>query len=134
MFNLADKATFATWFRIRGDNTTPTNQGDHTFISKMGENSFYFYYRFSNQYLSLYAFGLTASIGNAVSVQDGKWHHAAVTYDGAKLIMYLDGAQVGARRGDGQLQPDVRPGDYRSNRRSKQRRIERRSRRPLHLR
>ena len=32
---------------------------------------------------------------SAILVNDGKWHHVAVTYDGSNETLYLDGASVG---------------------------------------
>jgi len=38
---------------------------------------------------------VTTLIANSGSLVTGEWYHAAVTYDGASLLMYLDGVAVG---------------------------------------
>lgn len=40
--------------------------------------------------------GSAKVVVSAATVTDGKWHHAAATLSSAGMVMYLDGAQVGA--------------------------------------
>ena len=36
-------------------------------------------------------------ISTSTPVNDGNFHHLAVTYDGANEVVYLDGVQIGAK-------------------------------------
>jgi hypothetical protein len=46
---------------------------------------------------------LHAGSGNIVQ---GQWHFAAATYDGAHMVLYLDGEEVGRRSKSGEIARD----------------------------
>jgi VCBS repeat-containing protein len=47
--------------------------------------------------------GTTTLIANSGDLQSGVWHHAAATYDGAEMRLYLDGVLVGQAAKTGQV-------------------------------
>lgn len=48
----------------------------------------------------------TTLIASTGSLSTGTWHHAALTYDGSQLRLYLDGVEVGARALSGPVDTD----------------------------
>ena len=50
-----------------------------------------------NLYVQLFWDGMFDQISTSTPVNDGNFHHLAVTYDGANEVVYLDGAQIGAK-------------------------------------
>lgn len=45
--------------------------------------------------------GTTGSITSPATYNDGNWHHVVATYNGATLILYIDGVQVATGGGSG---------------------------------
>jgi hypothetical protein len=50
-----------------------------------------------------WAGGVDSSVGSANPLGDGGWHHFALTYDGATLAWYIDGALVASGPASGRL-------------------------------
>lgn len=40
------------------------------------------------------------SVGSTATYNDGSWHHAAATYDGVNMELFMDGASVGTNTGN----------------------------------
>ena len=103
-YNVGENLTMAVWFNVPGFTKTW-----ETILSK-GDNS----YRFGTNNSGGPHFGMNGPSGGwfngAVTIDDGEWHHAACTYDGALAAIYIDGAldtdaaKTGAFGGD-----DVHP-------------------------
>jgi glucuronoarabinoxylan endo-1,4-beta-xylanase len=51
-----------------------------------------------NLYVQLFWDGAYQPVTNSIPVNDGNYHHVAVTYDGINEVVYLDGATLGAKR------------------------------------
>jgi hypothetical protein len=100
-YNVGENITMAVWFNVPGFTKTW-----ETILSK-GDNSF----RFGTNNSGGPHFGMNGPSGGwfngAITIDDGEWHHAACTYDGAMASIYIDGAldteaaKTGAFGGDG---------------------------------
>jgi hypothetical protein len=89
--------TVSTWFR--GDSTP----GRHRYLVAKGadrcEASAYALYSSASEGLGFYVYDGTTwrrSPEADASVWDGQWHHAAGTYDGSVLRLFVDGVEVGS--------------------------------------
>ncbi|MCP4455854.1 MAG: hypothetical protein GY809_30720, partial [Planctomycetes bacterium] len=84
-YNVGENITMAVWINIPGFTKTW-----ETILSK-GDNS----YRFGTNNSGGPHFGMNGPSGGwfngAVTIDDGEWHHAACTYDGAYAAIYIDG-------------------------------------------
>ena len=86
--------TLAAWFR-----RVAASAGQYQAILSRwgGSNSYALLYDDTSNLLRVSLQGLTtATVTRSVSIEDGNWHHAAATYDGANIRLYLDGVQLGA--------------------------------------
>ena len=92
-----ERLTVSAWFR---GVSTP---GRHRYLVANGANGCetgsYALYSSASEGLGFYVYDGTAWMRSPeadASVWDGRWHHAAGTYDGQMLRLYVDGVQVGA--------------------------------------
>ncbi|MCI0394918.1 MAG: hypothetical protein L0332_24790 [Chloroflexi bacterium] len=83
-----DSLTAAAWFKLTGDYGS-----GRTILQQNNGNGA------GRTWLNVNAVGqLSTSLGNVlnfVTVTTNEWHHAAVTYDGATVTLYLDGQSLG---------------------------------------
>jgi hypothetical protein len=91
-----ERMTVSTWFR------GATSPGPLNYLVAKGsdfcEASSFALYTSSNGGLGFYVYDGTRWVGSPVaepSVWDGRWHHAAGTYDGTTVRLFIDGRQVG---------------------------------------
>lgn len=108
-----DQLTIAARFKVEGW----PGEGDPRFISKAtGMSNVQHFYMLGvltteTQHrlrARLRSGGITTTlVATAGDVFVGTWHHAAVTYDGANVQLYLDGVEVGAVAMTGDLDVDA---------------------------
>ncbi|KOH46933.1 hypothetical protein NC99_03330 [Sunxiuqinia dokdonensis] len=89
--NVQDELTLSAWIQPQSIST-----GYQGIIMHGGPNTdtYALYIHPGNQSISFKTSGTTSawtSIPNIASLWDGNWHHLAVSYDGSKKIIYLDG-------------------------------------------
>jgi hypothetical protein len=100
IFDITDQITVAAWMRVN-----VFEQTDQAIVSK-GETAW-----------KLVRNGLTTdqlrfdcgAVGEAIgstNVNDGQWHHAAGTYDGSRITLYVDGVEDGYVTATGLLASD----------------------------
>jgi hypothetical protein len=105
--NIPGAFTIEAWVQ------SPPARGDyHVVLSKGRKNAGHFelYYQGGDGDLSFYAPDLSPPVAHAgVSVDDGAWHHVAVTFDGASMKFYKDGALTSVTSMTGSIVQDVEP-------------------------
>jgi cysteine-rich repeat protein len=89
--SLREDFTVELWFRV----DAPVG-GDRRLLLRKGSRAPN-YYLWVDDSGALYggvglAWGTTVTANAGVSVDDGLWHHAALTYDGTTVALHLDGA------------------------------------------
>ncbi|MEV2278313.1 DNRLRE domain-containing protein, partial [Nocardiopsis sp. NPDC049922] len=91
--------TVELWFRTTGDGVLFSYQ-DHTLDEATpGSHTPALYVGADGKLRGQFANGTTAPITSAGAVNDGQWHHAALTAAGSTQSLYLDGARVGTAEG-----------------------------------
>ena len=96
----AQQLTVATWFR------GTTSPGILRYLVAKGsqacDRASYGLYSSSNGGMAFYIAGAAGATSNwfrspeaPASVWDGKWHHAAGTFDGSTVRLFIDGQQIG---------------------------------------
>ena len=97
-----EKFSLAAWFKTSAnydENAMIVNKGGSG-SELSGENMNYGIWMTSSERLMA---GFESSNGtdyyvtNGNTYSDGRWHHAAVTYDGSSLVLYVDGAELAWR-------------------------------------
>ncbi len=108
VFNVTDAVTLAAWIQPDPAFAYPDWSG---IIMRGGANidTFALYYNGPNKQLGFKTTGTTpnwfASVANsAASMFDREWHHVAATYDGARKILYLDGAPLASVAATGRIE------------------------------
>ncbi|MCE3278727.1 MAG: large protein [Bacteroidetes bacterium] len=92
VFDFNTQMTVEAWIKVNSfsmyDQSVITKGSDSWMITRNGNTNSLKFTLTSNDFF----FGPTAySAGGSRSVNDGKWHHVAATYDGSQMILYIDG-------------------------------------------
>jgi hypothetical protein len=98
-------ATLSGWYKYFGEGTSGSNAIIQAIIARWGVNSYSLVYRSDNSNAAVDFEGLSpaTSVNAVVSVKDGKWHLITGTYNGANIILYLDGNQVAITAATGNI-------------------------------
>jgi len=89
--NITDAISIEAWMKITTNaNGTLvgrglTGAGDHTYA--LGHNNGKATFQVANGY----SFGSGDVLNSLTDISDGKWHHVLGTFDGANLLIYIDG-------------------------------------------
>ncbi len=104
-FNVSgQKLTLAAWIRRDGSGhvegriiskATTTSGDDHMWMLSLIETN--------KLRFRLNAGGTTYTLVGSAGVQVNQWHHAAATYDGTTMRLYLDGSQVASMPATGNI-------------------------------
>jgi hypothetical protein len=91
-FDFTDNMTVEAWIKVNSftmaDQSVITKGTDSWRITRNGTTNAL---KFSVN-STIFLFGTqTYSAAGTRSVNDGKWHHVAATFDGAQLVLYIDG-------------------------------------------
>jgi hypothetical protein len=106
--------TLATWFKVRkfnGSGDTLFAKGDSLRLQRHGSKGAL---EFTLRGPMIKKPG-TSSGGQQVNfttkreVDDGEWHHAAVTYDGNRVVLYLDGTEEASAEASGHVSANNLP-------------------------
>jgi len=90
LFDITDEITVATWIKVDVFDRlcqAIVTKGDSAW--RLHRDAASDSIRFSCD--GLHGLGAWPGIGGTVNVNDGRWHHVAGVYDGAKLYLYVDG-------------------------------------------
>jgi hypothetical protein len=100
IFNITDQITVAAWIRVN-----VFEQTDQAIVSK-GETAWKLVRNgLTTDQLRFDCGAAGEAIGNA-NVNDGQWHHAAGTYNGSRISLYVDGVADGFAAGSGPITAD----------------------------
>jgi len=84
LFDITDQITVAAWIKVR-----EFDDGDQRAICK-GDDRWRLRRDGNNQWMEFRLAGVGEATGKT-NVNDGEWHHAAGTYDGMSVRLYIDG-------------------------------------------
>ncbi|MEO1022691.1 MAG: LamG-like jellyroll fold domain-containing protein [Bacteroidota bacterium] len=87
LFDLTTALTFEAWVQLdafTSENQTLIKKGDDAWsIHRSGSSDAVAFTSFSS--------GASHTLPGTLSVQDGEWHHIAITFDGTTKTLYIDG-------------------------------------------
>jgi len=86
-FDVTSQLTVSVWVKI-----DQFHKPFQTIISKGDTDGWVLHRDADNDRLG-FSFGQNRWVVSNTAVNDGQWHHIAVTYDGTKLVMFVDGRQ-----------------------------------------
>ena len=95
----AGQFSFELWFETTTGGVILAQQAGTPFTSPSGGWVPHIYVGTDgNLYVQMFWDGAFDQISTSTPVNDGKFHHLAVTYDGVNEVVYLDGAAIGITR------------------------------------
>ncbi len=86
-FDVTSQISIAAWIKVN-----KFDKRFQTIISKGDADGWVLHRDAESDHLG-FAFGQDRWVVGETAVNDGQWHHVAVTYDGGKLVMFIDGRQ-----------------------------------------
>jgi hypothetical protein len=108
-FNITNQITVSAWIKVGGFDR------EWQAIVTKGDRSWRLQRNYGSSTLEFACSGLAVpgaqygSVFGIVDVDDGRWHHAAGTYDGQELCLYLDGKLDVSSEAAGKIRVDDRP-------------------------
>ena len=105
-FDITEQITVTSWIKV-----VEFDREWQTVIAK-GDDSWRISRGGATNQLHLACTGLTPSppwLNGSINVNDGKWHHAAAVYDGARMHLYVDGIPDASREAHGMINTGTSP-------------------------